>query len=219
MGVEDSTDTIWISIFTIVFSQIQIIEAMIWAKLEENPNADVENIVRYIVPLLWLQPIVQTTMAYISSQNIFMFYSAIFFVVIAIYQTVKAYYFDKLNVSVSERHHLIWNRYSGKSQITPLGQPQVTPLLRISTPLSPYGYKYTFFLGDFPFPQLYLLGVFVPLIFIKNKRLAINLLIYGLLSLVVSMVVYPDEFGSMWCFIANGYTLTTIITLLVQKLL
>src|SRR5437016_3976095 len=98
--VEDSMDTVWVSIFVLVFSQIQIIEAVIWAKLDENPNADVESIMRYIVPMLWLQPIVQTTMAYMSSQNIFMFYSMIFFIIIGIYQTVQAFYSDRFDVSI-----------------------------------------------------------------------------------------------------------------------
>lgn len=67
-----------------------------------------------------------------------------------------------------------------------------------------------------PQALLYLLGMFIPLLAAKEYLL----FIYGALSLVYSRVVYPvQEFSSMWCFIAIGYTLSVVIQMSLGHLL
>lgn len=54
----------------------------------------------------------------------------------------------------------------------------------------------------------YMLGMFVPLLMAREYLL----LAYGTLSFIYSRVVYPiEEFSSMWCFIAIGYTICLIL--------
>lgn len=54
----------------------------------------------------------------------------------------------------------------------------------------------------------YILGIFVPLLMSREYLL----LAYGTISFVYSRITYPiEEFSSMWCFIAIGYTTCIVL--------
>ena len=184
MGIlvtQDDKELIWAALFALTFSQIQIAEAMVWIE-HNNGGRSTGNIVKYMVPLLLLQPTVQSAMGYKNSKSVFLLYLTLVSIMALIYSMYKVFVAgtDTFDVSLSSSHHLVWNRYRN-------------------------GKKISFMDGEI-MKIIYGCGVFLPLLFIKNKKLKYSLLGFGIMSYVMTAMMYPpEEFPSLWCFYAVGY--------------
>jgi len=172
------TQSIWISAFTLTFTQIQIIEALIWKSIEDN-NTNLNNIVKYIPLLLWCQPFVQCLFGYINTKNQYLLYLSLIYLFIIF---VEMQTDDKYSVDISKDNHLIWRRNRNNKSI--------------------------FILGDYNvYPYLYLFGLFAPLFFINNNNILtkVGLLGTAVISFMYSLQYSKDEFNSMWCYTAVSY--------------
>lgn len=177
--------SIWISAFTLTFTQIQVLEAIIWKTLEANKNADVSNIARYIPVLLWCQPFIQSIFGYIYTKNIFLLYLSFVYLFMIFMELNSS---DTIKIQISKSGHLVWKRYRDGKPIYLLGDNMIVGLI-------------------------YLFGLLAPLFFIDNEHFItkIGLIGFGVMSLLYSFTYGPDEFSSMWCYIAVNYILVAII--------
>ena len=182
LATQTDKDLVWAAIFTLTFSQIQIAEALLWA----NPKVD---IVKYMVPLLLLQPTVQSAMGYNTTKNPFLFYLTIVSILALIYSTFRAFTTDTFNVTLSQNHHLVWNRYRNEKKIE--------------------------FLDNKLIKFIYGCGLFFPLLFMNNKKLKYSLITFGFVSFLLSHSASPDEFSSLWCFYSVGYIGVAAATLFI----
>lgn len=173
---------VWISVFTLTFTQIQIIEAMIWRDINNGKNSD---LVKYIPVLLWFQPLIQCLFGFSYSKNYLLLGLSFVYMTIIL---KELYSKDTFSATISEDHHIIWNRYNINN-------------------------KPIFILGDSDlYILIYLLGMFIPLLFIKNNITKYVLLGYGIGSILYTGYFYKqDEFNSLWCYNAVNYVTLGII--------
>jgi len=174
---------VWISLFVITFTQIQLIEAMIWTAIDSGDRKKADELARYLVPLLWLQPLVQTFGGYAITGNNFLLYLSVFYLAMLITQKNEA--FSKNNhfkITISKKGHLIWNRYDAN------------------------GNKYESFFGNKLFRYTYLMGLWFAILFIEDEFLKAVSLGFIFISLIYTKQTFADdEFSSMWCARAVQY--------------
>lgn len=177
--------SIWITAFTLTFTQIQIIEAILWNTLNTNKDADVTYIAKYIPVLLWCQPFIQSLFGYLYTNNTFLLCLSFIYLFILI---VDFNYNDIFEVKISKNGHLVWKRFRDGQSISILGNNDVIGLL-------------------------YLFGLIAPLFFIDSGHLVtkIGLIGFGISSFIYSLSYESGEFSSMWCYIAINYILIGII--------
>ena len=191
----------WIALFILTFTQIQIMESIIWGNLdkgkdvEQNSTNDNQFITYMILFMLLLQPIVNSGLAYkySTSPN-----SSILLVMFMVFIGIIIYEFftslnDKFETTIGENGHLVWNRYKNTEinkykKISFFGEAHKGKIISI----------------------LYLLGLFVPFLFMDGAIKVIPLL-FGSATFLYSYKNYKDEFSSMWCFTSMA---TSILTLL-----
>jgi hypothetical protein len=174
---------LWISFFALTFSQIQIIESLMW-----NNLSTAYSIAKFIVPLLWLQPLIQSFMGYNATNEQILLLLSIMYLIIFIHQTYLAFNKSSFNINIGQTGHLVWNRYNvNNNKIDILG----SGLLSL----------------------IYLFGMIFPLFFMENKKLKISLIIYGIISFLYCYNKYnkTQEMGSIWCYMAVGYILIAVL--------
>lgn len=184
---------IWVSIFTITFTQIQVIEAIAWNNIDNDGSQEsLESLYRYIPILLWSQPLVQSLFGYLYSGNLLLLYLSFIFIFIIIIDLQTN---DTYSIKVSEQGHLIWVRKRNNKKIFILGGGD--------------GY-------DNLYKLLYIFGIFAPLFVIKDTLFLVGLVGYGLFSYLYTILNYNiDEFNSMWCYYAVNYiTVANIINII-----
>ena len=193
LAISNNTSlALWTSAFTLTFTQIQIIEAIIWKSLEMNKNADVSNVAKYIPILLWFQPFVQSLFGYFHTKNIFLLYLSFVYMLIILFELNTN---DRFEIKISNNNHLVWKRIrNGKS-------PR-------SDGLSASG-KNIYILGDnYLYGIIYLFGLVAPVFFISdNLLMKYGLASAGIISFIYSLSFEPEEFNSMWCYYAINYIL------------
>lgn len=180
---------IWISIFTLTFTQIQIIEALIWKSFETDSKADVSNIAQYIPILLWSQPLIQSLLGYIYTKNNTLLVLTFIYLIII---TMELGTNDDYDITISNNGHLVWHRYRNSKEI--------------------------FILGDYLiYIPLYLIGLIGSLFLIPNERFVTkySLISFAILSLLYSTRYETNEFNSMWCYVAIGYILVANLSELI----
>lgn len=175
----------WNAGFITCFSTIQLLEAGIWATDPmKGPDRNNENLTKLILVGLAAQPLVQTYQGYLFSHRDVLWYATWVFVGFLFYTISKILTAKRGQYysTVGPNGHLIWHTPSENKGL--------------------FGPKW---LG-----VLYMLGLFVPLLFMKSWS-GLPLIAIGLTTALYAMTsTSPREFGSMWCFTAIFYSLAAL---------
>ncbi len=146
----------------------------------ENPDIN-SLFTRLVLLVLLTQPLVQTFMGYKSTKSELLFYSSIVFCIILIYGLYRITQ-GTFTSTIGPNGHLVWTSSEYPSN----------------------------FLGPSWVTILYLLGLMVPLLFMKEYR-GIPLLLVGLGTFAYNLKYSSSgEFGSMWCFSAVIYSILAL---------
>jgi hypothetical protein len=189
--LKDTSSSInrWLAAFIVAFSTMQLLEAGVWISIE-NGNGKWNEIFTVLIFLsLLVQPLIQTYFGYIATKNIVLQILTWACVGLLIWGIYKAFT-NRYQSQVGPNGHLIWYRLVGQGKaVTDFKQE---PLL-----MSPY---YIVII-------LYMLGLFVPLLFLGSA--GIPLLLIGLGTLAFSCYMYYEtgEVSSIWCFSAILYSI------------
>lgn len=171
----------WLPLFILVFTQIQIIEAVIWATDNQENNEKATKILSF---MLWLQPLLSCLLGYIYTSNNILFYFSIFYVFVLLYHLGSSQK-DKFLSTVGSNGHLEWNRYDEHNNLM----------------FSVLGNKFM--------ATLYFIGMIIPFIYI-NSSIAKIIMIFEALTAVIS-VKYRNQFGSMWCYVSVSLVLIALL--------
>lgn len=180
----NSIQNLWIVFFVITFTQIQIIESLIWLSKDYDNEKSVLG--KYIPFLLWLQPFIQTIGAYMVTKNNYLLILSGIYLYLAL-QSLNTT--DTYKIKISKSNHLIWKRYSndGKEYKSIFGENE--------------NYQY-----------LYIFGLFFGLLFIPNEIMKYALILFGIISILYINNKYTsEEFSSQWCNISINYILSANI--------
>lgn len=173
--------TLWIPIFTLIYTQIQLLEAILWANIK---NLEInEKTTKYISYLLWAQPLANFILAYNYSKNVDLIKYIIIYSFINIYNYTSAQS-DTFISTIGENGHLVWNRINNSHNIS--------------------------ILGNNLFNIIYLYGMLVPFLYMDSNEKYIPLSI-GILTFFNTITKYNKEFGSMWCYHATILPLASIM--------
>jgi hypothetical protein len=175
----------------LTFTLIQLIEGMIWISINTN-NQKLNSLATVMVLIaLNLQPLVQCGMGYLFTNNKILLALTVLIAIILGIQLLRIFSTPIKNFHsyVGDKGHLIWEdkslqKSSGIVEGNILGPPLII--------------------------GLYLIGLFLPLFFMKNYR-GLPLVCIGLITLIYSMYqTQGKEFGSLWCITSVSYALVAI---------
>lgn len=105
----------WIPLFILTFSQIQILEAIIWS----NGNKNTET-TRLLMFFLLLQPLVNSFLGYRNTNNKFLLYSSFFYGAIIIYHLITSRK-DEFKTMTGPTGKLIWSRFRDGKEVNVFG--------------------------------------------------------------------------------------------------
>jgi hypothetical protein len=201
----------WIPLFILTFTQIQILEAIIWSDLKSSLinsfdpiahssfsplldlNTDINNqATKIILVMLLVQPLFNSLLGYVTTKNRTLMYYTIIFSAVLLYQVIILKD-DKFFSTIGVNGHLVWRRYHN-------------------------GIELSQFLGSNLMNFLYVFGLIIPFLYMRNK------LKYIIISIIVftcfaTYYNYNSEFSSMWCFYAMVTSLITIVFVELKKLI
>lgn len=172
----------WIAIFILTFTIIQLLEAGIWVT---NPQNGVNTQNRTMTSLLFIalmcQPLVQSYLGYRSTGAPILLSLTYLYLFLVIYQIVRvAKAKGNIYSTVGPNGHLQWN-INGEE-----------------------------LMGNSVIGILYIMGLLIPLFFMKNGK-GIPLITIGVLTLLWSLKQSGNrEFGSLWCYTAVAYSLVAL---------
>ena len=182
----------WNASFITCFSTIQLLEAGIW-KTDPNgkPTKTNEVLTKLILLGLSAQPLVQTYVGYRYTYQPVLWYLSwvlVGLVVYSLWRILKAGPGDFYS-SVGEGGHLVWHTNGVKGKESETGG----------------------IFGGKGLGGLYMLGLFLPLMFMKNGA-GLPLLAVGAITAIYSLfVAKKGEFGSFWCYTAVMYSIMAIL--------
>jgi len=171
----------WIPIFILTYTQIQIMEAILWSSL--NNKTINHKTTKLLSFLLLCQPLVHCIIAYYKTKNQAMLYAIAIFSIVLLYHFFSTMH-DQFQSTVGPHGHLIWNRYDEQGNSKNLLGKGVT--------------------------ILYLIGLLVPLFLMNNMTMKIATIFFITGSLLFSSQ-YGAELGSLWCYIAALYPIIVLI--------
>lgn len=178
----------WNAVFIFTFTLIQLLEAGLWSTDKESLN---QLLTGLIVLALLAQPLVQSYMGYkyMSSTKLGGdSYTKQNLLLIMTYVYVILFIWGLIKV--------ISNRESYQSKVGPNGH------LVWESKGEPHVLS--------PFTWLYLIGLFIPLLFMKNYK-GLPLLAIGLITFAYSWIkTKGKEFSSLWCFTAVIYAFVAL---------
>lgn len=173
----------WMPLMILTFTQIQIMEAIIWTSMDKNQDVN-EKATKLLFFMLWLQPMMYFLIGYKATSNEILLYGTFFYTLILVYLGAATQN-DKFISTVGPNGHLQWNRYNKDN-------------------------KKIDFIGNVLFGSLYLMGIFLPLYLIGGTISSIAIL-YAAITFSFDIYKYKHEFGSMWCFTAVGLSILPIL--------
>lgn len=174
MLVNPQTYSNWLPLFILTFTQIQIMEAILWSNMDSENKQINQSTTKLLSFMLWLQPLMNTFIAYKNTKEDLLFYGIYFYVLIIIFHYLSSRN-DTFITDVGTNGHLQWNRRDEK------------------------GNDYSFVLGNKYMCFLYLAGVFLPFIFMQSDMKYLALTFFSG-TFLLSALKYKKEFGSMWCY-------------------
>ena len=164
----------WLSGFALTFTQIQVIEIILWSNIENNNIKNAKNMAKYIPLLLWLQPFINSLLGYIVTKNKYLLYSTLVFGLLLSIDSHNSFYNSDFDLKIGKNNHLVWIRDNNNK-----------------------------ILSNYLFASLYLIGLVMPFLFLENKSLKTMILVYYALSILFLNVKYEsDEVNSVWCFVS-----------------
>lgn len=179
-----------LALFSAVFVTIQLMEFFAWLSIERKDRKLNGLVTRLILIFLWLQPLINSYMAYrginstgkggLASKYVMMS-CIIVFGVLFLAGIVTAFGRDTFETTKGPNCHLVWKRNDTSDG----------------------------FMGNFPIMgAIYIIGLFLPLLFIKPFKKGVALVLLGLALLIISRrFSSKEEMGSWWCWIAGIFTL------------
>lgn len=171
----------WLAAFIIVFSSIQILEAGIWRTDVKQGDVN-ELLTKLILIFLLLQPLVQSYMGYKYTKSQFLALLSLAFTAVLIWGFIRIGTAKpgQFHTTVGEHGHLVWEDSHLKGSFLGAAGP------------------------------LYMLGIFVPLLFMKGYVGLPIILIGGITALYSYYMTRGKEFGSLWCFTAVAVSLVAL---------
>lgn len=184
-----------LALFSAVFVTIQLMEFFAWLSLERKDRKLNGLVTRLILIFLWMQPLINSYMAFkgISgttkggqASKYLMLTCVIVFGVLLLAAVVTAFGKDTFETVKGPNCHLVWRRNVSDSPGT--------------------------FMGNFPvMGGLYIIGLGLPLLFIKPFKKGLALAFLGLvLMLIAKKFSAKEEAGSWWCWVAAIFTLAAL---------
>lgn len=178
----------WLPIFILTFTQIQIFEAIIWTSMNNNKEIN-SKATRYLSYFLWLQPLINSFAGYMYTKESVLLYMIFFYTLIILFHHFDTID-DKFISTIGPNGHLVWNRTNkNNKQKGIIGNNK---LLQIA----------------------YIAGLFIPFLFMKNIT-GYSVIAFGILTFIISNILYKTEFGSMWCYVS---VILSILALLFPQL-
>ena len=179
----NNKNDIWAGVVTLTVTQIQVIESIIWGYYESKNYDKANEMTKYIVPLLWLQPLVNCVAGYVVTRNDHLLKLIYMYSILFIYDTYNAFNYDKFSVEIGANGHLIWKRNGNVS-----------------------------ILSNNVFGGLYLAGLFVPFLFMEDKKMRLVVLAFIITTFVILNYQYDDEFNSVWCYVSATFSAVVLGT-------
>lgn len=178
----------WNAGFITTFTTIQLLEAGLWSS---GKDSDVNSILTSLIAvMLMAQPLVQVYLGYTYTKEIILYYMSFIYLALFLYAIFKVLRTSSAGGASNASHyhsvvgpngHWIWKNGSSDSVI-----------------------------NGWVIGLLYLIGLFVPLLFMKDYR-GLPLLFVGIVTAIYSLVISgKGEFGSMWCITAVLYSVVAI---------
>ena len=183
----------WNAGFVTVFTTIQLLEAGVWKSLKTGSAKNNELFTKLILMILVLQPTAQTVLGAKFTGKEILWYMSMLYIAIVIYTLFRiTSTSEKFYSTKGPRGHLVWHTSNDKGQVT-------------NSPGKFLGGKYALGIGI-----AYILGLFIPLFFMKDHR-GIPLILTGLGTAYVSTYFSSTgEFSSMWCYFAVLYAIVAL---------
>lgn len=191
----------WNATFILTFTLIQLLEAILWISIKHNNIQINQLITRAVLVALWLQPLVQSYMGYITTGSSFLLVLSVVLALVFVYYTIYAVTSPKnFYTSPGRSCHLVWHQSYNpivNESLSTCGNREDTGL----------------FLTDNKYlTALYLIGLFIPLLFMVPKWQGYILLFVGITSFAYAKLrSSPQEFSSMWCYVAIIYAVVAYI--------
>jgi heme A synthase len=185
-----------LAIFSAAFVTIQLLEFFAWLSIEKKDRKLNDLVTRLILIFLWSQPLVNSYMglkgASSKTGKFIMLLAVIVFVMLFLGAIVTALR-GTFETRTGPNCHLVWYR-----------KP---------SPNKPEKGNSNGFMADYSFlVGFYLVGLFLPLLFIRPFRKGLALSVLGLGLLLISRKMgSKEEFSSWWCWIAGVFTLAALI--------
>lgn len=183
----------WNAAFILTFSAIQLLEAGLWLSIEKENLKMNTTLTKIVLIALWMQPFVQSYSGFLNTGKIPLLLLSIVFAIIIVWALSRIFInpTSKFFSSVGEDGHLVWNSsenrklYSGGEFLS-----GGCGLLNI----------------------LYLIGLFIPLLFMVPLSTGLFLMAIGIGTYTWAQTqTTTDEFGSMWCLVAVIYALAAVL--------
>lgn len=192
---------IWFAIFLLTFSQIQIMEAILWSTENYKINNFITIMIYY---LLWLQPLINVLGLFLYKYSIIKlsFTTILYYLLPIIYYSFimiySLFFMDNSHFMshVNNNNHIIWCNSVD---------------------------KYNYFLNGFTNNKIlnffigssYMIGLILPPALTFDYD-GVIIMVYSLLSyLFTKMLFLIDEYASVWCYIAIGYSFVCIVCLFI----
>jgi hypothetical protein len=195
-----------LAIFSAAFVTIQLMEFFAWLSIERQDRTMNQLVTRLILIFLWAQPLINSYMALRGIKNgdkhaqlsrTILIVCVILFAVLFIVGTALALGKDKFETVKGPHCHLIWRRTNSHT----------APQSNDATP------KKTGFMANTSIlSALYIIGLCLPLLFIKPFKKGVVLVILGLGLLATARAFSSkEEVGSWWCWVAGIFTLAALV--------
>lgn len=176
----------WNAAFITCFTTIQLLEAGVWA------GGNDEALVQMMLVALLAQPLVQSGMGYAFTKNDLLLFMTIMYFAMMLWGLWRVAFSKKGDFGAlrGPGGHMIWRDSDNKGSTGFLGGGGI--------------------LGKI-IPILYLGGMSIPLLFMKENR-GLPLIAIGVSTAVYSMATAgKDEFSTMWCFYSVVYALAALL--------
>lgn len=193
----------WQCYFILAFITIQLLEGMLWISIKTKNKKMNYLVTGMVLIALWCQPLINCYFgARLGSmsplQKKILLISALGFGAIVLYMIFRLLRGSETFKTVtSQSCHLKWTAQNKKTAPYPDSMDPRNPSFMSDKPL---------------LPILYMIGMFLPLFFMKEKRTKIVLLSIGVLTLGTSFYFNRKDgsMGSMWCLLAAFYALGVV---------
>lgn len=172
-------DDIWLALFILTFSTIQLLEALIWLNISSPKKLNI--ITKIVLIFLWLQPLVNCMAGFITTKVAVLGIGAALYLCLLAYSTISSSS-ETFTAVKGPNCHLVWKR-SGSGH----------------------------FMKSNLFGGIYLLGLFLPLLFLAKPITRYVALFTAFITFTLSRYYYDPEFSSIWCFSSLLFSLSVIV--------